>query len=329
VGESKLTPLQFNVPIVNDDGTPTPYFIQLLQQLYEEKALTDDAVANSIIAGAGLTGGGSLSAGPVTLTASVQAILNLISTTRGVILYRGAAVWSALLPGAAGLFLKTQGAGADPIWAAAGGGGGGGTPTIRAHNAGVYNSNTVNVPFPAGTVAGDIAVVNWENGFAISTVPAGWTALWLSNNVGTWTNQGTIAKIITAGDLATGFVTVTAGGGFNGWWGIVVLDGTTVTAFEKIDHFDSPGSTSTVTAAVTGMLGIASTDTIFGFATTRSNQLMTVSANLTVVRSAVGANASGIIYTVAPAALGKLGMNETVNAPVANNGLDWSTVAFK
>jgi hypothetical protein len=336
VGESKLSPLQHNVQIVNPDGTPTPYFIQLLQQLYEEKNDISDQVELTagldLIAGAGLTGGGPLdgTAGDITLSASVQAILNLVTTTRGAILYRGAAVWSALLPGTAGYFLQTAGAGADPLWAAGGGGGGGGaTPTIRAHNAGVYNAASVNVPFPAGTVAGDIAVVNWENGFAVSATPAGWTPLWISNNGGTWTNQGTIAKIITAGDLATGFVTVTAGGAFNGWWGIVIVTGTTVTSFEKIDHFDSPGSASTVSAAVTGMLGVPATDLVFGFASTRSNQLMTVSANLTVVRSAVGANASGIIYTAAAAALGKLGMNETVNAPVANNGLDWSTVAFK
>lgn len=131
VGESKLSPLQNSVQIVNPDGTPTPYFIQLLQQLYEEKSLTDSQVELTagldLIAGAGLSGGGPLngSAGDITLSASVQAILNLVSTTRGAILYRGAAVWSALLPGAAGSFLKTNGAGADPVWDVAGGGGGG------------------------------------------------------------------------------------------------------------------------------------------------------------------------------------------------------------
>jgi hypothetical protein len=119
VAESKLSPLQFNVAITNEDGTPTPYFIQLLQQLYEEKALSDAAIGHSVLAGAGLTGGGVIEDGNITLSADVQAILNLVSTTRGAILYRGAAAWSALLPGAAGNFLKTNGAGADPSWAAA------------------------------------------------------------------------------------------------------------------------------------------------------------------------------------------------------------------
>jgi hypothetical protein len=130
VGESKLSPLQHNVQIVNSDGTPTPYFIQLLQQLYEEKNDISDQVALTagldLIAGAGLTGGGPLdgSAGDITLSASVQAILDLITTTRGAILYKGAAVWSALLPGAAGNVLQTNGAGADPTWVAPAAGGG-------------------------------------------------------------------------------------------------------------------------------------------------------------------------------------------------------------
>jgi hypothetical protein len=130
VGESKLSPLQHNVQIVNSDGTPTPYFIQLLQQLYEEKNDISDQVELTagldLIAGAGLTGGGPLdgSAGDITLSASVQAILDLITTTRGAILYKGAAVWSALLPGAAGNVLQTNGAGADPTWVAPAAGGG-------------------------------------------------------------------------------------------------------------------------------------------------------------------------------------------------------------
>jgi hypothetical protein len=130
VADSQLSPLQHNVQIVNPDGTPTPYFIQLLQQLYEEKNDISDQVELTagldLIAGAGLTGGGPLdgSAGDITLSANVQAILNLVTTTRGAILYRGAAVWSALLPGTSGDFLKTNGAGADPAWATPGGGGG-------------------------------------------------------------------------------------------------------------------------------------------------------------------------------------------------------------
>lgn len=50
-------------------------------------------------------------------------LLDLIGSTRGSLLYRGASQWSALTPGTAGYFLQSQGAGADPIWAAASGAG--------------------------------------------------------------------------------------------------------------------------------------------------------------------------------------------------------------
>ncbi|HEX2656118.1 MAG TPA: hypothetical protein VHN11_21050 [Xanthobacteraceae bacterium] len=54
------------------------------------------------------------------LTAS--GVLDLISSTRGVVLYRSASGWSALTPGTDGYVLTTHGAGADPTWAAGGGG---------------------------------------------------------------------------------------------------------------------------------------------------------------------------------------------------------------
>lgn len=49
MGSSKLTPLQHDVPIVYENGTPTPYFIQLLQQWREEN-LTDVNDLESVIA---------------------------------------------------------------------------------------------------------------------------------------------------------------------------------------------------------------------------------------------------------------------------------------
>lgn len=54
-----------------------------------------------------------------------QAILNRISSTQGTVLYRGASAWSALTPGTAGHFLKTNGGAANPEWAEAPGASGG------------------------------------------------------------------------------------------------------------------------------------------------------------------------------------------------------------
>ena len=65
---------------------------------------------------ANVTGG---SAQPTDATPS--GVLDIIGSTRGSILYRGAADWSALPPGTAGYVLGTGGTGTDPVWVLASG----------------------------------------------------------------------------------------------------------------------------------------------------------------------------------------------------------------
>lgn len=72
--------------------------------------------ANTIVANA--TGG---VAAPTAATPSAV-IDSAIGSTQGSILYRGASAWTALGPGTSGQVLQTQGAAANPQWAAAGGG---------------------------------------------------------------------------------------------------------------------------------------------------------------------------------------------------------------
>jgi hypothetical protein len=139
----KLQPLSSRFPIVNTDGTPTLYMTQWAQQRMEEigvavdvaKAteisqevvnLYDQTYALQAGSGIGITPDGHLSSNPV-IAAKVQEILDQIATSRGSVLYRGAAGWQALNPGTSGYVLQTNGPGADPTWAAQSGGGGGGT----------------------------------------------------------------------------------------------------------------------------------------------------------------------------------------------------------
>jgi len=127
-----LQNLEHRTPVVNPDGTPTDYFIRLLQgrgglledagdQIDLLNAAIAALLARQIIAGVGLDGGGTLAA-DITIDANASAILDTISSTRGVLLYRGAAGWAALAPGTAGENLQTNGAGADPTWAVSAGG---------------------------------------------------------------------------------------------------------------------------------------------------------------------------------------------------------------
>jgi len=54
--------------------------------------------------------------------AQISTALDLIGSTRGSLLYKGAAGWSALTPGTSGQVLSTAGAGADPLWTTDAGG---------------------------------------------------------------------------------------------------------------------------------------------------------------------------------------------------------------
>lgn len=126
-----LQPLDGKFGIVNPDGTPTLYFIKWAQQRQldisqgiTEQDLLDYLLTHKLQEGIGIqiTPSGNLSDSP-TIAADVQEILDTLSATRGVIIYRGLTGWTVLLPGTAGQFLKTNGPGADPSWAAGGGGG--------------------------------------------------------------------------------------------------------------------------------------------------------------------------------------------------------------
>lgn len=100
-------------------------------------AVTGTGTVTSIATNAGLTGGtittsGTIGLGPIStgnVLANVSGIsaapsattptqvLDVIGSTQGDILYRGGSVWTALVPGTNGQFLKTTGAGSTPVWA--------------------------------------------------------------------------------------------------------------------------------------------------------------------------------------------------------------------
>ena len=85
-------------------------------------------------------------------------ILDMVGTAaQGDILYRGAVAWSLLGAGTSGYFLKTQGAGANPVWADAGGGGGDGTVTSVALTTPAFLSVAGSPVTTSGTLAVTLA----------------------------------------------------------------------------------------------------------------------------------------------------------------------------
>lgn len=93
-------------------------------------------------------------------------------------------------------------------------------PVLRAVSAlfDVNNASSVNLTWPAGTQAGDMVIIASHHGYN-SNAPAGWNTLDRTTYNG---NHGgaIFYKVMTAGDITAGGVTMTFGGG---WWGGAVL----------------------------------------------------------------------------------------------------------
>lgn len=94
--ENPVNPLFWDVPIVNDNGTPTQEFMRK----WEQQAATNASIPN------------------LTTAAAVSEILDLIGSTIGDLLVRGTFTWGVLPPNTAGFVLTDGGPGAQPNWQA-------------------------------------------------------------------------------------------------------------------------------------------------------------------------------------------------------------------
>jgi hypothetical protein len=167
MASTQLSPLHHNVPIVDPEtGNPTPFFQQMIQQLLNEKGVTDDLADGAIQPGtvttSGLTaaaqrllGNKESTAGAIEELTLSQALDLIGSASHGDLLFRGASGWQRLAAGTSGQFLKTLGAGDDPAWAS---GGGGGTAWSLAATWS-WSTNTTSVPFTGLAGANDIMVI--------------------------------------------------------------------------------------------------------------------------------------------------------------------------
>jgi hypothetical protein len=218
----------------------------------------------------------------------------------------------------------------DGVWAVPSGTGGGGgttatTPTIRATSIASFNASSVTIPWPAGTVAGDLVIIFVSDGYAVNS-PTGWTIL---NNTGPndWADGLTAAKLMTSADITAGSATITLVGPYNGVAAAVTVDGSTFTHVREVTALRSGGSASYSSAAIAGMFTAADTDLILGFTYIRGAMNPTIS-NFTQLQQLNAANASGFLgkYALVPT---KLGLSETATYPSGNNGYYWSLVALR
>ena len=187
---------------------------------------------------------------------------------QGDILYRGASVWRRLAAGASGKFLKTQGAGADPIWDTPAGSGNVTTSAIlTAHQVILGNGTTDVVNLGALGASGQVLTSNG----------AGSDPSWQAAGTGTVTHTGNLTanelvvgngtadvKVVAAtdgqipigktSDGSVNLATITAGSGItvtNGSGSVTVATSVTIGTVLLEQHTASSSSTLDFTTAIT------------------------------------------------------------------------------
>lgn len=168
--------------ILRSDGTSNTYSTSTFADTYSINTILYNATANTV-SGA-------------TLTSIMDSVFG---NTQGDILYRNATVWTVLSPGTSGNFLQTQGAAANPIWAA-----------VSA--SGTVNSGT------AGQLAYYATSTNAVSGNSNITVS------------GSQLTAGSIAFSTTTGVVGTTTNNNAAAGSVGEFVSSVILSGSAVTA---------------------------------------------------------------------------------------------------
>ena len=159
-------------------------------------------------------------------------------------------------------------------------------PPVRGYSYVSGSSNSFNVPFPAGTVAGDFAILNGAGGYGPSGPPSGWTSL---NSAGASGIQGaTFSKTLTSGDIATGYVTVAFNNSYNAICQMVTFQGA---ATVRDTQGNADGSTK-LTSANTVQVN----DLGVHFATVRSGNITSVTPG-TLQQTNTFADIKAAIYT--------------------------------
>ena len=280
--------------------------------------------------------GGSLAPSATTLTALIDAA---IGSTQGDILYRNSTGWVVLAPGTTGFFLQTQGASANPQWAA----GNSGTVTNVATGTGltggpITSTGTISLAAIANdtllaNISGSSAVpssttltalidaalgntqgdVLYRNGTVWTVLPPGTSGFFLQTQGASanpqWAagNAGTVTSLATNNGITGGTITST------GTLGLAPIINNTLLA--NISGGTLYPSSTTLTALIDAALGNTQGDVLY-----RNGTVWTVlppgTAGYLLATGGAAANPSW----VAPGGTG------TVTSVATNNGLTGGTI---
>lgn len=177
-------------------------------------------------------------------------------------------------------------------------------PGIRGTNMQSASNNAFDAYFPAGTTAGDLAILLSVSGYPTNT-PAGWSLVNQSDSIDT---HGYIwQRTLSAGDILTGSVHVTMTGTFDATVGIVTFMGPThwnpSTAYVyTMDTSGNAGVTGTTAGA-----GVPNTgDLALYLAGGRINATVAFTRGTFQQATSTHSNTCGCIYTEVLAAAGQV-----------------------
>lgn len=147
------------------------------------------------------------------------------------------------------------------------------TLIVRGTGIQVANASSYVVSFPTGTQAGDFAIVQGGHGFVLNA-PSGWDII-IAISGSNW-NGLAVSRTLTAADIATGSVTVTTAGGFNGVLSIITFVGGTGGVRTSANSRNGSGATSLNLSAPSGGF---QTDLALYFGSARENTTGTATCN--------------------------------------------------
>jgi hypothetical protein len=179
------------------------------------------------------------------------------------------------------------------------------------------STNSLVVPFPAGCQVGDQAILFAGHPNAL-TAPAGWSNLQNTFGGANWAGQ-TCQKTLTAGDIAAGSATVTAGGGAgDGVAAMLVINSANAGTVRETDA--ARNGTGSNAVQITTSANVLSTDFSIYFGSNGANSLDTVSRGTQYQQATAGSGhtASGCLYAELPAPKGATTV--TFNYPTAGFG---------
>jgi hypothetical protein len=170
-------------------------------------------------------------------------------------------------------------------------GSGGVLPSIRG--SAIQAASTGSSPtiaFPAGSAAGDLAIIFVGSSWAMSATPANW--ILIDQKSGTNWNGSVIAKILTASDITSGSVTITMAGSADWVVSTITLQGSTTGIGGLTSGQNSSGATIRQIIAPATVAGAS----YLFFGSGRTNSTVTISEGTLLQSLSDGVAGSGALY---------------------------------